>query len=92
MPIGDGEHINNTVRTGSMDDVGTRLKFMTELYELWTTGLDIMTRYERNSAFYDEKRIELEHAIKMLYFHIQKDYNEEPYKKEINNNTETRES
>ena len=36
--MGDGEHVNNVIRTGCMDDVGTRLQFLTELYELWRRG------------------------------------------------------
>ena len=74
--IGDGEYINGTIRTGSMDDIGTRLKFLTELYDLWTTGLDIIERYDKHSPFYEEKKTELEHALKLLYWHMSKDYKE----------------
>jgi hypothetical protein len=74
--IGDGENINNVIRTGSMDDVGTRIQFLTELYELWQTGIDILDRYDRHSPYYAEKREELEHATKLLMFHMQKDYKE----------------
>ena len=28
------ENLNSAIKTGSMDDVGTRLQFLTELYEL----------------------------------------------------------
>lgn len=74
--MGDGEHINNTIKTGSMDDVGTRLKFLTELYELWQTGIDILDRYDRHKPNYEEERIKLMNARDMLYFHMTKDYKE----------------
>ena len=41
------ENLNAAVKVGSMSDVGTRLQFLTELYELWQTGLDICERYEK---------------------------------------------
>jgi hypothetical protein len=74
--MGDGENINNVIRTGSMDDVGTRMKFLLELYELWQIGLDILDRYDRSKPFYDEKKKELENATRLLMYHIQKDYKE----------------
>ena len=81
--IGDGEHINGTIRTGSMDDLGTRMKFLTELYELWLVGVDICERYDRHSPFFNEKRTELEHALKLLRFHMEKDYSNRAYKEVI---------
>src|SRR5271157_418261 len=75
--MGEGSNINNVVKTGSMDDVGTRLKFLTELYDLWMEGIDILDRWDRNTPFYDEKRKELEHATKLLYCHMTKDYGKE---------------
>ena len=59
------ENLNAAIKTGSMADVGTRLQFLTELYDLWKTGLDIE----------DHKR-ELESALKLLGFHMMKDYKE----------------
>lgn len=82
--LGDGEHINNVIKTGSMDDVGTRLKFLTELYELWQTGIDILDRYDRHKPNYEEERIKLMNARDMLMFHMQKDFKEDAYRKEIN--------
>ena len=82
--MGDGEHINNVVRTGSMDDVGTRLQFLTELYELWQTGIDILDRYDKDTTNYLEKRTELVHALNMLYYHMHKDYRTENDAKAIN--------
>lgn len=72
--LGDGEHINNVIKTGSMDDVGSRLKFLSELYELWQTGIDILDRYDKDAAHYFEKRAELVHARDMLFHHMHKDY------------------
>lgn len=72
--MGDGEHINNVIKTGSMDDTGTRLQFLTELYELWQTGIDILDRYDKDATNYFEKRAELVHARDMLYHHMHKDY------------------
>jgi hypothetical protein len=82
--MGDGEHINQVFNRGSMDDVGTRLKFLTELYDLWMEGIDILDRWDRNTPFYDEKRKELESATKLLMYHMQKDYGKE---EEIDRNT-----
>lgn len=72
--LGDGEHINNVIHTGSMDDVGTRLRFLTELYELWQTGIDILERYDKHKPNYEEEKKKLENARDMLYFHMTKDY------------------
>ena len=81
--LGDGEHINNVIKTGSMDDVGTRLQFLTELYELWQTGIDILDRYDANTSDYQEKRAELVHARDLLMFHMKKDFSYDAYRKEI---------
>jgi len=74
--LGDGEHINNTIQTGSMDDIGTRLRFLSELYELWQTGIDILDRYDKHKPNYEEERRKLENARDMLYFHMTKDYHQ----------------
>lgn len=72
--LGDGEHINNIIKMGSMDDVGSRLKFLSELYELWQTGIDILDRYDRHKPNYEEEKKKLENARDMLYWHMTKDY------------------
>ena len=79
----DQENLNHAVRTGSMSDVGTRIKFLLELYELWQTGLDILERYDKKAAFYAEKKFELESALRLLWFHLSKDYNEYEYKEDL---------
>ena len=81
--MGSGENIDKVVNVGSMDDVGTRLKFLAELYELWQTGIDILDRYDRDTPFYAERRKELENATRLLYWHMTKDYNENAEKCEI---------
>ena len=72
--MGSGENIDKVFNVGSMDDCGTRLKFLTELYELWGEGIDIIDRFDKDVPFSAEKRTELEHARKLLYFHMTKDY------------------
>ena len=72
--MGDGYNINYVIKEGSMDDVGTRIKHMADLYELWQSGIDILDRYDKDTPFYREKRLELEHAIKLLGFYMERDY------------------
>ncbi len=79
----DGENINYAIKTGSLDDIGTRMKHLTDLYELWAVGLDVIERFDKHSPYYGEKKRELESAMKLLLFHVQKDYNEQSLKKEI---------
>ena len=81
--IGDGEHISNTLNSGSMDDVGTRISHLLDLYNLWMAGADICDRYDRHQPLYYEKRTELEHALKLLRFHMEKDYTGHSYRTEI---------
>ena len=77
------ENLSRIVKTGSMDDVGTRIKFLTELYDLWETGLDILERFDKYTPGSGERKRELQNALKLLGFHMTKDYNEEEYKKVI---------
>jgi hypothetical protein len=74
--MGDGEHVSHVFNVGSMDDVGTRMEHLTELYELWQMGIDILDRYDSRSTEYLVKRQELVNARDMLYFHMTKDYKE----------------
>lgn len=67
-----------------MDDVGTRMQHMVELYDIWTEGLACM-----NNGHYltvgDKARIEeLEHAIKLLTYHMKNGYSDTTYAREIN--------
>jgi hypothetical protein len=68
--------VGDTMRPGSMDDVGSRLDHLTELYEIWQTGLDILERYNKRTSFYTEKKAELEAALKLLYCHMSLNYKE----------------
>jgi hypothetical protein len=81
--MGDGENIDRVVKTGSMDDVGTRLQFLTELYDLWQEGIDILTRYDKHTPGYEDKKRELEVACRLLYYHMTKDFHEETYRKVV---------
>lgn len=84
MSMGDGEHIDKVVNVGSMEDVGTRIHFLMELYELWQTGIDILDLYDKGTTDYPEKRLELVHARDMLMHHMKKDFSERPYREVIN--------
>ena len=79
----DGEKINHALKTGSMDDVGTRMQHLTELYELWQTGLDVIERFDKHSPFYEERKKELQHALKLLVYHLEKDYSENSYRQAV---------
>jgi hypothetical protein len=68
-----------------MLDVGTRFSHLSDLYELWQTGLDILERYDKNNPFYEDKKDELENALRLLLYHMEKDYNDHNYAVEINN-------
>jgi len=71
------------LRTYSMDNVGTRLDFLTELYDLWKTALDILERYDKNSPRYDARKLELESATKLLVAHMEICYNENLTRKTV---------
>jgi hypothetical protein len=79
----DGEKINHSMKTGSMDDVGTRMEHLTQLYELWKTGLDVIERFDKNSPFYEERKTELESSLKLLAYHMEKDYSENSYRQAV---------
>jgi hypothetical protein len=79
----DAENLNAAVKTGSMNDIGTRMQFLTELYDLWTVGLDICERYDKYGPLYVEKKLELEHALKLLGYHMEKDFQEQLYRNTI---------
>ena len=79
----DPENLNSAIKTGSMSDRGTRAQFLMELYDLWVTGLDICERYDKYAVCYAEKKLELTHALKLLGFYMEKDFQEGEYKKVI---------
>lgn len=74
--MGAGEHVNLVFKTGTMMDVGTRYQFLAQLYELWETGIAILDRYDKRTPGYADKRKELENALKLLGYHMEKDYSD----------------
>ena len=79
----DGEKINHALKTGSMEDMGTRMQHLTDLYELWNTGLDVIERFDKHSPFYEVRKRELENALKLLCYHLEKDYSENSYRQAV---------
>jgi hypothetical protein len=67
-----------------MNDVGTRLEHLSDLQELWSTGLDILTRGTYHSEREKAQAEELEIALKLLENHMTKDFNMQPYAREVN--------
>ena len=69
-----------------MEDKGTRLQHLIDLRDLWAEMLDILRR--RNAAYAskddNEKIVKLAHALELMHFHMQKDYNDFEYRREIN--------
>lgn len=80
--LSDGEKLNSLSKV-SMDDVGSRMSHLLELYTLWQTGLDILERFDKSSPWYDKKKEELEGAIRLLGYHMEKDYQEKEYREVI---------
>ena len=69
-----------------MEDVGTRLDHLTNLKDIWENALRILNNMNRTYQTPDEieQKRKIETALEMLNFHMQKDYNELEYRKEIN--------
>lgn len=70
----------------NLDHVGTRAKHLFDLYDLWSTGLDILERYDKESSTYAERKKELETGLKMLRFRMEKSYGEDFYRRTIDQN------
>jgi hypothetical protein len=70
----------------NMDDVGTRMKHLSDLHDLWSEGLNIMLRGTYRSEPEIELIKELEICLKHLTNHMAKDYGLEQtkYAQEIN--------
>jgi hypothetical protein len=72
-----------------MSDIGTRLDHLMELQELWGTGVAIARRLKDQGSYQSETERkmeeELETALKLLAAHIQKDFPNTDYAREINN-------
>jgi hypothetical protein len=68
------------------DDIGTRLSHMMELQDLWATAYGILTRPDLFHTKLEEERAQqLSIALDLLQHHMEKEYNELPYAKEVNN-------
>ncbi len=80
--LGDGEKVNNLSKV-SMDDIGSRMHHLTDLYDLWTTGLDVIERFDKHHPFYEARKKELESALRLLNYHMQKDYSENLYRQAV---------
>lgn len=83
--ISDDSNLHYTQASGSnsMDDVDTRIKHLTDLYELWSTGLDVLERYDKHSAEYETRKKDLEVALRMLRFIIERNYSENYYRNSV---------
>lgn len=72
-----------STNSDSMDHVGTRIQHLTDLYELWQTGLDVLERYDKHSAEYETRKRDLETVLRMLRFQMEKSYRDDPYRRNI---------
>jgi hypothetical protein len=72
-----------STNSDSMDDYDTRIKHLTDLYELWQTGLDVLERYDKHSAEYETRKRDLETVLRMLRFQMEKSYRDDPYRRSI---------
>lgn len=64
------------MKTMRMEDVGTRLEHLTELYDMWNEGLTIAENSEarHSTPIGAAQLVELKHAVQLLWFHMTKDY------------------
>lgn len=69
-----------------MEDVGTRLRHLCDLRDLWAEMLEILQRRNSNYSTKEDKEkiVKLENALELIHFHMQKDYNDFEYRREIN--------
>jgi hypothetical protein len=67
----------------SMADVGTRQDHLMELYDIWSAGLEILSRGKLTSGE-EQQKVELEHAIKLLWYYLTIEYDAQPDIKTIN--------
>ena len=57
-----------------LEDVGTRHQHLLDLYDTWTTGMTILETFDQSNALYIERHRDLEGAIKLLGYAIEKEY------------------
>jgi hypothetical protein len=68
------------------EHVGTRVQHYLDLYELWQIGLDILERFDKDHSEYMARKRDLESALKLLRFRMERNYEERFYKDSINLN------
>lgn len=68
-----------------MEDVGTRLEHMTDLYDMWKYGHSILENSEKrfSTPLGQAQLTELANALQLLWFHMANDYNQYAYSGEI---------
>jgi hypothetical protein len=60
------------------------MQHLLDLYEMWTTGLEILERFDKNSPMYSERKGQLTGALILLGYVLEKDYSDHSYVVEIN--------
>lgn len=65
----------------TMEDVGTRLDHLADLYDMWNEGLTIAENSEkRHSTPMGAAQVrELQHAVQLLWYHMTTDYDSFQY-------------
>jgi hypothetical protein len=75
--------LGGSMKELKMSDIGTRLEHLSDLYDLWKRGLEILSSGVITSGE-DERKKELEIALQMLWFHMNKDYDPRLYITTVN--------
>ena len=85
--ISDDSNLKN-FSSDSLDNYGTYMEHLSDLYEYWSTGLEILDRYDTHASEYDIRKRELEAALRLLRIRMTRTYDENYYRRIINGNTE----
>lgn len=67
------------------DDIGTRLKHMVDLHDMWSTAYAYLTTDGWHSDLEKSRANELRCALDLLNHHMQAEYGETYYARAINN-------
>ena len=67
-----------------MEDIGTRREHLLDLYELWSVGKGILESLNHLSTGEELRLKELDSALKLLWYHMQNDYDARGYVTTIN--------
>ena len=76
--------MNDPIGRLKMTDHGTRLEHLMDLQDLWGRGLAICTQGMYQTEPEKERAKELKIALKLLVAHMQKDFPDVDYAREIN--------